>query len=294
MRSTDSKLDAAIEENRELKDLLFSHFYGLAAVIRSSVDCGPGAEVMALLPMEITRPGLTSLSDRTISLVREKLKASQVVKEGEAELGQCREAMNTSSESDLKRLFDEGQNLLRLNRDLLEAEKVEIDSSREELERERAELEEHKRRVLNGLVSGHRGPNPDWSVVEEGPLWSLGNPAFTVVTSGDPADLVTSSSGLLIGPDYNSRPPSRCPSSSRNSPAPARNVTSSSGSSLRRRRRHQHPQPNPNNNKGNRPRSATFSPQRLKLKHPAAAGPPPSGIIRPGSMSPGVVGAVDR
>jgi hypothetical protein len=240
IEDSESRADAVRLENLQLREILVQHLRQTTEILtdKPEMDEEELREKLSL-PLDLAKSNVEVLSARVLSLVRkerEKQKKEHSSENVAIEVHRQNltrlEAIGNSSNSDqstvvteLKKMFHDGKELLRLNQGLVEVEKERLEAERRLLEGEMAELKLRKKAfVLSTLeaeenlgaaaAEGQAGGD----LTEAGPMWSRQpiceqSCMFTVVGSGGGNRSYVSSPGVNfhVGPLYggsSSRPPS--------------------------------------------------------------------------------------
>lgn len=258
------------QENLDLKTSVSMLLRDLFNHVQGNLDSMPRLELLFMasdkaseMVAEVKEALLQGLDHRT-GVQEARLEKYQ------KELQKLESEHATSDESgksvlhDLKRMFKEGKELLRLNEELQIQDRGDLEHQRQVLAQDQKAVDQAKKQLLISAMTGQF--DEEEFQVEEGPSWSLGNANFTL---GD-SNTTLVRTPRQVGPS--SRPPSQPSSRSQ-----SRNR--SSVTALRKQR----------------PRSVNLSPQRnlsLTSGSPAAIASRPSTYLkgkRSGSVSPSSV-----
>ena len=265
---------------------------------------------LAQMPLSVGGDALTKLCSDVISAARERLDPEKQDNRMRARLREYEEQLlaqdgnmakcegNTKVLNELKKMFRDGKELLRLNQQLQDSELFQLEKAKKEVLAEREDLDAYRKHFLltasSVAIDGSSDREDAASFdVDAGPAWSWSNANCTLPFSGG---VSSAGYGISIGPKTpgsSSRPPSRPQSrpgsrshsqvrdgKGRTSPS----VHNSGGMTVMRS--------SAGVARRQRPRSTNISPQRrislgsLAVVSPLAGGP------RSGSSSPAAAAAI--
>ena len=228
VKDYESRLSSVQNENVEIRKLLFSHVFQLATILKEDPECAS----VTMLPLDVSQDSIETLSDNLLESVEQimsskakAVKMNQSVRAYEERLTFKQQGEDTDNKDDnffvlkeLKEMFEDGKELLRVNHKVLEEEKREVAKMRQDLQHEKQELEKVRKLMLAADFLGGDSQSTMWNI-DSGPSWSQGHATLTIPTNvkicGASAEQPYQINSMVIGGSGRhggggaSRPPSR-------------------------------------------------------------------------------------